>query len=102
MTITAEPRFERGDRVRLLAAPLQIGAIINGPRTLGTDFEYEVFLDGEGAWFNERALETAADRAHPCWVPPDEFMRELALAKLRTPLSDTFYAYQASRTEFEP
>lgn len=92
-------RFSRGDVVRLRADRAREGVITDGPRPGAGGFDYEVFLDGSRAWYAEGAL-LPSEKSHLRWQTRDELLRDLLLAKLRNPLTDSLYAYRASRTEF--
>lgn len=96
------PDLEPGDKVRLIADPTLRGAVVGRPRRHGDGFEYEVVINGEEAWYSESQLERIDPSLMPRWVRRDELIKELTLAKLRRPLTDALYSYQASRTSFEP
>lgn len=96
------PAFAPGDRIRLKFDPQRRGAVVGTPRAHGDSFEYEVSINGDVAWYSESQLERIDGSIQPRWVRRDELIREVTLAKLRRPLSDALYAYQASRTSFEP
>lgn len=64
-------------------------------------FRYEVMLPEGDAWFPEPALELVDTSLDPRWESREELRRDLLLAKLKNPLTDSLYAYGASRTDFE-
>ncbi len=93
--------FKPGDKVSVLLDPPRMGPIIAGPRVFGAIREYEVWIDNEAKWCDERHLEPLPNLETPRLVSADEFLRAITLAKLRNPLTDAFYAYRASRTDFQ-
>jgi hypothetical protein len=98
----AEPLFSLRQRVRLIADPSRRGRVVDGPRQYGQHFEYCVIFGDDESWFSETDLEAVPLDGQPHWQTRDEFLRDLVLAKMRGHLSDSFYAYQASRTHFVP
>ncbi|HEY7034306.1 MAG TPA: helicase-related protein [Thermomicrobiales bacterium] len=96
------PCFKPGDRVRLKADGSRRGAVVGGPRRGADGFEVEVQIDQLEAWYSETQLELIPVQNRPRWVSRDELVRELTLAKLRTPLTDALYSYRSSRTVYEP
>lgn len=98
----AGKRFQPGDKVRLLGAPGERGAITAGPFAHPGGFAYEVMIGGEFSRFDETQLELLPQDDKPRWIrEQDELLVNLLLAKLRHPLTEGLYAYQASRTEFQ-
>lgn len=97
-----KPAFSLGDKVRLRADRQKRGAVVAAPRSHRSSYEYEVLIDGHEQWFSESQLERVSSTLAPRWVQRDELIKELTLAKLRQPLTDALYAYQASRTAYEP
>lgn len=96
-------RYERGDRVRMRADPSMVGRIDGDPVAYAGGWTYPVFFGGNDVRFvPETGLEPAPDEARVSVLPRSAFLRALLLAKIETPLSDFLYAYQASRTQFEP
>jgi superfamily II DNA or RNA helicase len=102
MSVTSSPLFTRGDRVRLKSNPALRGAVVDGPRKHVNGFEYAVLIEDTEEWLSERKLEAVPVRNRPRWVSRDDLVLQLALAKLRHPLTDALYAYRASRTLYEP
>lgn len=96
-------RYERGDRVRMRADASMVGRIDGDPVAYAGGWTYPVFFGGNDVRFvPETGLEPAPDEARVSVLPRSAFLRALLLAKIETPLSDFLYAYQASRTQFEP
>jgi len=62
--------------------------------------QYRVFINE-----NEQPIVSEVDiepfKAEFGWVNAETFLRDLLLFKLRRPLSDTFYTFSATRTNFE-
>ena len=86
--------------MRLRADPRRIG-LVTAQISYGDRVTYEVFFSGaDVAQVNEEALENV-DVQEILVLPRRNFLRELLLAKLDNPINDMFYAYQASRTQFE-
>lgn len=99
----SEPKFTLGDRVHLKSDAAWRGAVVGGPRAQPDGFEYEVMASGHAeAWYAESLLQKVPSSDRPQWQPRDALPRDLVLAKLKNPLSDSLYAYRASRTVFEP
>lgn len=96
-----EPLFRQGDRVRVRVEPTKVGRIDGPPAPYSGGWTYPVFFGAETSYFAESGLEPVPDEAVGV-VSRDEFLRALLLAKLDNPLSDVLYAYQASRTQYEP
>lgn len=96
------PQFTLRQRVRLVADPSRRGRIVDGPRQYGERFEYCVIVGDDEGWFAEADLEPVPLDGLPRWQTRDEFLRDLLLAKVRGQLTDSLYAYQASRTQFVP
>lgn len=96
-----DPHFSEGDRVRVRVEPTKVGRIDGPPVPYSGGWTYPVFFGAETSYFAESGLERVPDEAVSV-VPRDEFLRALLLAKLDNPLSDILYAYQASRTQYEP
>jgi hypothetical protein len=99
----SEPRFRPGDRVALRVDSTTIGKIDGDPLPYSGGWTYPVFFGGNDTRFvAETGLEPAPEDARVAVLTRDEFLRSLLVAKLRKPLSNFLYAYQASRTKFEP
>jgi ATP-dependent helicase HepA len=99
----SESRFRAGDRVRLRVDASAIGRVDGDPVPYSGGWTYPVFFGANDTrYVAETGLEPAPEDAHVAVLTRDEFLRSLLLAKLRNPLSNFLYAYQASRTQFEP
>ena len=99
----SESRFNHGDRVRLIADPEAIGRVDGEPVPYLGGWTYPVFFGAKDTRFvQESGLDSVPDDARVAVLTRDEFLRSLLLAKLDNPLTDLLYAYQASRTQFEP
>jgi hypothetical protein len=96
------PRFRIRDRVHLRSDPTRRGRIVDGPRMYSGGYEYEVMIGEHEGWYAEAALEVVDAATLPRWGSRDELLRDILLAKLRNPLTDSLYAYGASRTDYEP
>lgn len=92
--------FALGTQVTIGTDRASRGAVVGGPRSVGESGEYQVLINGEVGWFSGHLLKHFNDEVIPRWVPRDELLRELALAKLRYRLTDTLLSYRASRTFF--
>lgn len=94
------PLFKVDQEVIVRTDPLLYGAILSDPFWRQDGWEYEIFFNGQDKrFYRESDLTTPSARIG--WVRLDELLRNLALVKLRNPLSDNLYALHASRTEFE-
>lgn len=102
VTSDPTPRFRLGGRVRLKADQTRRGRIVGGPQRYDRGYQYEVTLGGDEGWYAEDDLESVAAADLPRWESRDELLRDVLLAKLRNPLTDSLYAYRASRTDYEP
>src|SRR5687768_11226455 len=99
-----EPHFAPGHRVHLRRFDGAHAYVVEGPQAYPGGWQYRVLLEGttDGpTWQAEHQL-TRCLEGQTRWRSPDEFRRDLLLAKLRLRLSDTLYTYRASRTLFEP
>ena len=95
--------FDRGDRVRLRIDPSAIGRVDGDPVAYEGGWTYPVFFGGSDVrYVAESGLELAPEDTQVAVLTREEFLRSLLLAKLDNPLSNFLYAYQASRTQFEP
>ena len=100
MTEPGEPRFGVNARVCLRSDPSAHGRV-DAFYEYRDGWTYEVFFGQQGiVSVNERDL-IPAPVAQLQVLTRDEFLRDLLLAKLNNPLTDLFYAYQASRTQSE-
>jgi superfamily II DNA or RNA helicase len=95
-----EPLFPVGGRVCLRSDPASQGRVDERHQYAG-GWTYDIFLGPQGVVsVNERDLVPAPVVLLQV-LTRDEFLRDLLLAKLSNPLTDLFYAYQASRTQSE-
>ncbi len=98
--ITSQPAFERGQEVRLRADLNQKGAVIDVDANAGS---YRVFFSQHHiSWYNEEELIPVEEPVGRHIVGRDEFIRNLALVKIRGRFSDILYSYLASRTIVQP
>src|SRR5256885_2380803 len=96
-----DPQFREGDRVRVRVEPTKVGRIDGAPEPYSRGWTYPVFFGAETSYFAESGLEHVTDE--PVAVTPrHDSLRPLPLARPDTPLSDTLYASQPSRTQYEP
>ncbi len=103
------PQYRRGDQVRLISRRDQIGAIISEPRFQGGEYWYRVLFGQNGSMFPERDLEAFTDASDPLtliragvYSTKESFSKLMTYYKLKTPLDNTIYAYQAARIELLP
>ena len=100
----APPLFEAGAQVSLRSNPKSVGAILDVHRRNNGNLEYKVFFgtDDQG-WFPENSLRPVVPVDNsPRAADGSKFLKDMALIKLRSNLSDTLYSYRASRTKVEP
>lgn len=91
-------KFDIQDKVRLKFNPTQHGIII-GIALTNRQWLYTVFFTQDDTRIVvEKDLELLIPET--VWCPLDDFLRDLALIKLRRPMSDALYALNGSRTEF--
>lgn len=95
-----EPLFNVGEMVHLRTRPAQQGAIMQSQYQQG-GFQYHVFFGANNqGWYSETSLIPVDNT--PRVIGGGKFLRDVALIKLRSNLSDTLYSYRASRTNVEP
>ncbi len=95
-----EPAFSVGEVVRLRTNLAQQGAVL-ASQYLHNGFQYDVFFDPTNrGWYPETSLLPIDNT--PRAIDGNKFLRDLALVKLRSNLSDTLYSYRATRTNVEP
>ncbi|MXY46425.1 MAG: DEAD/DEAH box helicase [Chloroflexi bacterium] len=95
-----EPAFSVGEMVRLRTNLAQQGAIL-ASQYLHNGFQHHVFFGPNNqGWYPETSLLPVDDT--PRAIDGGKFLRDLALIKLRSNLSDTLYSYRATRTNVEP
>lgn len=105
------PKFSKGDRVRVIGEPDKVGAIIADPVFTHGDHWYRIHTSSGTVFrYPEGALEIHGEQVID---PPTLFeagrfgrreslLRILTLAKLDSPLSDVLYSFMASRTDLYP
>ena len=97
------PKFNVGDQVSPGTMPEKTGVIVQSlPRSTGN--QYMVFFgsDDQG-WYAETSLRSATPVDNtPKVTDGSKFLRDMALIKIKSNLSDTLYSYRASRTKVEP
>jgi ATP-dependent helicase HepA len=99
----AASSYGRGDRVRLRVDQSAIGRVDGDPVEYDGGWTYPVFFGGSDVrYVAESGLEAAPEDTQVAVLTREEFLRNLLLAKLDNPLSNFLYAYQSSRTQFEP
>ena len=94
-----EPMFNIGDMARLRTDLAKQGAILQSEYQQ-SGFQYRVFFPDNQGWYPETSLVPVDDT--PKATDGGKFLRDLALVKLKSNLSDTLYSYRASRTNVEP
>lgn len=95
-----QPKFRQGQQVVLVTDPKQKGFIAKEPFWGSTEWQYEVFFSAQRVRFH-RESDLAKPTASVQWIGFEELLRNLALVKLRQPMSDGLYAIYGSRTQFE-
>lgn len=97
------PKFSVGNQVSPGTMPEKTGVIVQSlPRSTGN--QYMVFFgsDDQG-WYAETNLRSATPVDNtPKVTDGSKFLRDMALIKIKSNLSDTLYSYRASRTKVEP
>lgn len=94
------PRFLPNQIVKVRHQPNRRGMIKRARIFAAGEWQYEVFFSfGDEPILRESDLEIYEER--PEWGTRDDLLRDLAVVKLRRPLSDNLYALYASRTQFE-
>lgn len=97
------PKFNVGNQVSPGTMPEKTGVIVQSlPRSTGN--QYMVFFgsDDQG-WYAETNLRSATPVDNtPKVTDGSKFLRDMALIKIKSNLSDTLYSYRASRTKVEP
>lgn len=94
-----EPLFNVTEMVRLRTNLAQRGPILESEYQQ-SGFQYRVFFPNNPGWYPETSLLPIDDT--PRAIDGNKFLRDLALVKLQSNLSDTLYSYRASRTNVEP
>ena len=91
-----EPMFNIGDMARLRTDLAKQGAILQSEYQQ-SGFQYRVFFPDNQGWYPETSLVPVDDT--PKATDGGKFLRDLALVKLKSNLSDTLYSYRASRNQ---
>jgi hypothetical protein len=95
-----EPTFEVGQELAVRADLRQRGIVLRPPFWGHAGWEYELFFSAQDKRIH-RESDLTTPVAQVSWVRKNELLRNLALLKLRRPLSDNLYALYGSRTQFE-
>ena len=103
------PKFQRGDQVRLSNRRDLIGAIISEPRFQGGEYWYRVLFAQDASMYPENVLEAFTGTDDPIsllregvYSTKESFSKLMTYHKLKTPLANTIYAYQAAKIELLP
>lgn len=104
------PRFEKGDQVQQRSDRSKVGLIIRPPILRGGAYWYRIKLQSGGLTFaHEADLTSFKADASPdellhrgAFGDKDDFLRLMTFHKLDTPLDNTLYSLQGSRTKFYP
>jgi superfamily II DNA or RNA helicase len=93
------PRFRVNNDVQLKTDPTRVGVIRTVTKS-DSGYSYEVYFSAtDRLHYPEDKLEPARQSSNGLLSHRD-FLRELLLRKLRSPLSDSLYSFRASRTQF--
>lgn len=106
----AEARFSLLAEVTLRAEPQTSGRIFELELRNDGEYYYRVFIEANRQpWYSEGDLVQKATERDPLiraekdlWGTAGSFLTYLTLKKLRNPLTDVLYSYQASRTDLYP
>lgn len=97
-TLSTLPRFfDLGDIVRIKSRGNSTFSITHYRPLSNGDFEY--FVKDIGWCMGQDLIRV--DDNKPAWRKKTDFLRDLFLAKMASPLTDSLYSYRASRTEFQ-
>lgn len=104
------PRFEKGDQVQLRSARSKVGVVMRSPNLRGGAYWYRVRLHAGGLIVAHEAdltrfeADVSPDELlqRGAFGDKDDFLRLVTFHKLDTPLDNTLYSLQASRTAFYP
>ncbi len=95
------PIFNPGDRVRLKSDPARQGIVVGEPVWQAGSYQYQIcFSIYEILTYSEEKLQWVPVSNLRTMLSHKEFLRDLLLLKLRQPLTDSLYSFQASRTLF--
>lgn len=103
------PKFQRGDEVRLINRRDLIGVITSEPRFENGQYWYRVRIAQDASTHPEVALEQLLKEMDPSdlvrkgiFSTKESFSKLMTYHKLKTPLANTVYAYQAAKIELLP
>lgn len=95
-----EPKFKANDDVSVVNNPSQRGRISGAYSDHNGEWNYEVYITAEARpTFKEADLKLHVPITR--WGSLNDLLRDLAVAKMKQPMSDALYALYASRTKFE-
>lgn len=96
--------FRIGDKVCLTSDNQKTGIVSEVKRLNAITIDYYVFFGpGEEFWVSADSLNYAVDIPKvPSTISLNQFLSDMALVKFNSSLTDTLYAYRASRTHIEP
>ncbi|MCG3120495.1 MAG: RNA polymerase-associated protein RapA [bacterium] len=104
-----DSKFQRGDEVRLSNRRDQIGVIISEPQFQGGEYWYRIRFHQDANTYPESALEKFDGANDPLslfrqgvYSTKESFSKLMTYNKIKVPLRNTIYAYQASRIELLP
>ena len=94
------PLFNVGDQVSPRSNPTKVGVVLEVQRQKNGNLEYRVFFGAnQQDWYRESSLSaTIPVDDTPKATDGSKFLKDMALIKLKSNLSDTLYSYRASRT----
>ncbi len=96
----SKPMFNLGEVVLVRNNPGLRGVICAKPFFSQDVWQYEVFISAsQKSIYREKDLDTPGSDLQ--WGRLNDLLRNLALVKLRKPLTDNLYALYGSRTQFE-
>ena len=104
------PRFEQDDQLQLISDRSRVGQVIRPPTLRGGAYWYRIRLHAGGLIVAHEAdltpfeAEVSPDELllTGAFGDKDDFLRLVTFHKLDTPLDNTLYSLQASRTAFYP
>ena len=110
MTIVAPPTFDKDDHVQLRSDRSKVGAVIGSPKLRNGAYWYRIRLHAGGLVVaHEADLTRFESEVSPdelllrgAFGDKDDFLRLVTFHKLDTPLDNTLYSLQGSRTAFYP
>ena len=109
-SLTQPPRFDRDDQVQLRSDRAKVGRVIRSPNLRGGAYWYRIRLHAGGLIVAHEAdltrfeAEVSPDQLlrKSAFGDKDDFLRLVTFQKLDTPLDNTLYSLQGSRTVFYP